>query len=229
MLVPLSLLIFAAAPAPKTWTFKTSTSPKVSVSNISGSISVESTSGDQVLVEAKVLGSESSPWTVEAESSGDEVKVRACCGACNEHPSNCGSSRDPVEIIVKAPEKSALRLKSVAASINVRGIKGSESLKSVSGPIEVAGTGNELELHSVSGDIKLTAASIEDTKIRTGSGDVHLKLPKSPDVKVRLKTVSGRLNKAEHPLGTAERVFGKGSKEIDIHTVSGSVDTDPTI
>ena len=229
MLVPLFLLIFTAAPAPKTWTFKTSANPRILVSNISGSISVEATTGDQVLVEAKVVGAEISPWTVEASSSGDEVSVRACCGACGEHTSNCGSNHDRVEITVKAPEKSVLRLKSVAASINVRGIKGSESIKSVSGPIEVAGTGNELELHSVSGDIKLTAAAIENTKIHTVSGDVQIKLPKSPDVKVRLKSVSGRLNKASRLLGTTERVLGKGSKEIDIHTVSGSVDTDPTI
>src|SRR5262249_15761691 len=129
----------------------------------------------------------------------------------------------------KAPEKSTLRLKAISASINVRGIKGSETIKSVSGPIEVAGTRNELEWHSVSGAIKLTAASIEKTKIHTVSGDVQIKLPNSPDVKVRPKTVSGRLNKASRVLGTTERVFGKGSKEIEIHTVSGSVDTDPTI
>jgi len=229
MLVPLSLLIFAATPTPKTWTFKTSASPHVSVSNVAGSITVEGTTGDQVLVEAKVMGDENSPWTVEANASGDEVTVRSCCGTCEEHHSTCQSNHDRVDITVKAPAKSALRLKSVTASINVRGIKGSESIKSVSGPIEVAGTGNELEFHSVSGDIKLTATSIDNTKIHTVSGDVQIKLPASPDVKVRLKSVSGRLNKTSHLLGTTERVFGKGSKEIEIHTVSGSVDTDPTI
>jgi hypothetical protein len=228
MLAFVSLVVLAAAPAPNNWDFRTGPTPKVSVSNVAGSVSIEGTSGDHVMVEAKVVGDENSPWTVEAHADGDEVKVRACCGNCGERGS-CNSNHDHVEITLKVPEKSALRLKTVSSSVNVRGVKGSESIHSVSGPIEVAGTGNQLELHSVSGTIKVSPSAIDNANIHTVSGDVQLKLPASPDVKVRLRTVSGRLNKEGRTLGSTERVFGKGTKEIDIHTVSGSVETDPTI
>lgn len=226
MLAVVALVALAAAPAPKSWDFKTGPTPKVSVSNVAGSISVEGTSGDHVLVEAKVVGDENSPWIVEARADGDEVKVRACCGTCGEK-GNCQSSHDEVVFNLKVPEKSALRLKAVSSSVNVRGVKGSESIHSVSGPIEVAGTGNELELHSVSGSIKVSPSAVENANIHTISGDVQLKLPTNPDVKVRLRTVSGRLNKEGRGFGTTERIFGKGTKEIDIHTVSGSVETEP--
>src|SRR6266849_2126735 len=198
MLALVSLVLLAAAPAPKTWDFKTGPTPKVSVSNVAGSVSIEGTSGDHVMVEAKVVGDENSPWIVEAHADGNEVKVRACCGSCDERGS-CHSNHDHVELTLKVPEQSALRLKTVSSSVNVRGVKGSESIHSVSGAIEVAGTGKELEL------------------------------PASPDVTVSLKTVSGSLNKEGRTLGRTEKVFGKGTKEIDIHTVSGSVETDPTI
>ena len=219
MLAFVSLVLLAAAPAPKNWDFKTGPTPKVSVSNVAGSVSIEGTSGDHVMVEAKVIGDESSPWTVEAHAAGNEVKVRA-----GDH-----SNHDHVELTLKVPEKSALRLKTVSSSVNVRGVKGSESIHSVSGAIEVAGTGNELELHSVSGQIKVSPSAIDNSNIHTVSGDVQLKLPASPDVKVRLRTVSGRLNNEGRTLGRSEKVFGKGTKEIDIHTVSGSAETDPTI
>jgi hypothetical protein len=49
----------------------------VSVSNVAGSVSIEGTSGDHVMVEAKVVGDENSPWIVEAHADGNEVKVRA--------------------------------------------------------------------------------------------------------------------------------------------------------
>jgi hypothetical protein len=225
-----SLVLLAAAPAPKSWDFKTGPTPKVSVSNVAGSVSIEGTSGDHVMVEAKVVGDENSPWMVEAHADGNEVKVRACCGSCEGRSGgSCDSNHEKVEINLKVPEQSALRLKTVSATVNVRGVKGSESIHSVSGAIEVAGTGNELKLHSVSGPIKLSPSAIENANIHTVSGDVQLKLPASPDVKVRLKTVSGRLNKEGRTLGHTEKVFGKGTKEIDIHTVSGSVETDPTI
>jgi len=228
MLAFVSLVLLAAAPAPKSWDFKTGPTPKVSVSNVAGSVSIEGTSGDHVMVEAKVVGDENSPWIVEAHADGNEVKVRACCGSCDERGS-CHSNHDHVELTLKVPEQSALRLKTVSSSVNVRGVKGSESIHSVSGAIEVAGTGKELELHSVSGSIKVSPSAIDNANIHTVSGDVQLKLPASPDVTVRLKTVSGRLNKEGRTLGRTEKVFGKGTKEIDIHTVSGSVETDPTI
>jgi putative adhesin len=228
MLAFVSLIVLAAAPAPKSWDFKTGPTPKVSVSNVAGSITIEGTSGDHVMVEATVVGDENSPWIVEARADGNEVKVRACCGSCDEKE-NCSSNHDQVVFNLKVPEQSALRLKAVSSSVNVRGVKGSESIHSVSGAIEVAGTGKELELHSVSGPIKVSPSAIDNANIHTVSGDVQLKLPASPDVKVRLKTVSGRLNKEGRTLGSTEKVFGKGTKEIDIHTVSGSVETDPTI
>jgi len=229
MLAFVSLVLLAAAPAPKSWDFKTGTTPKVSVSNVAGSVSIEGTSGDHVLVEAKVVGDENSPWIVEAHADENEVKVRACCGSCGERSGSCNSNHDHVVLNLKVPEQSALRLKTVSSSVNVRGVKGSESIHSVSGTIEVARTGKELELHSVSGLIKVAPSAIDNANIHTVSGDVQLKLPASPDVKVRLKTVSGRLNKEGRTLGRTEKVFGKGTKEIDIHTVSGSVETDPAI
>src|SRR6266852_5231784 len=169
MLALVSLVLLAAAPAPKTWDFKTGPTPKVSVSNVAGSVSIEGTSGDHVMVEAKVVEDENSPWIVEAQADGNEVKVRTCCGSCDER-GNCHSNHDHVVLNLKVPEQSALRLKTVSSSVNVRGVKGSESIHSVSGAIEVAGTGKELELHSVSGPIKVSPKEID---IHTVSGSVE--------------------------------------------------------
>ncbi len=226
MPVVLLLLTLAATPNPQTWTFKTGAHAKVSVSNIAGAISVEGVSGDQVTVEANIVGDADSRWTVDAKSEGENVRVRACCGSCDEEDQHCGPNGSRVEFKLKVPEESALTVKAVSSAISVRGVKGSEKVHSVSGGIEISGSRAPLEVHNVSGAVKLAPQRVAASEVRTVSGDVQIALPASPDAKVTLRTVSGSLN-GRHSMGTTETVFGNGTNEIQVKSVSGSVQTDP--
>src|SRR5258707_786147 len=58
MLAFVSLVLLAAAPAPKSWDFKTGPTPKVSVSNVAGSVSIE------------VPSIETEPATLETDTLG---------------------------------------------------------------------------------------------------------------------------------------------------------------
>jgi len=226
MPVALLLLTLAAIPNPQTWTFKTGAHAKVSVSNVAGTISVEGISGDQVMVEANIVGDADSRWAVDAKSDGENVRVRACCGSCDEDDHHCGPNMGRVEFKLKVPEESALTVKAVSSAISVRGVRGSEKIHSVSGGIDVSGSRAPLEIHNVSGAVKLAPQQVASTEVHTVSGDVQIALPARPDAKVTLRTVSGSLN-GKRSMGSRETVFGKGTNEIKVKSVSGSVETDP--
>jgi hypothetical protein len=220
------LFVLAASPAPQSWKFQTGRSPQVNVSNVDGSISVQAVPGVEVSVEATVVGDDHG-WTVDVKQEGSVVQARACCGSCDSHPSGrCESGK--VQFVLKVPPDTKLDVRAVSSDVTVDGLSGAQSIRTVSGRIEDRGSAASLDVHSVSGAVTLTPKTIAETKVRTVSGDVHLKLPHDADAKVQLSTVSGKLNGKSVGMGKfTDASFGKGTIAMNIHTVSGSVEAQP--
>jgi hypothetical protein len=225
MSVPIVFVLLAASPA-QNWKFKVGATPEVRVANIAGSIAVQGGSGDEVIVDATIVG-EPSEWTVDVKQEGSEVHARACCGPCDSH-SNEGCRSGKVDFVLNVPSQSKLTIKSVASEVKVDGVAGAQTIKSVSGQIEDSGSASSLDVHSVSGTISLSPKAVGRTDIHTVSGDVKIKLPANPDAKVQLSTVSGKLNGQPAELGKrSEASYGPGTVAMNIRTVSGSVETQP--
>src|SRR5262245_1991956 len=123
----LTLALAATAAQPQIWTFKTGPKADVTISNVSGAISVEGIKGDEVKVEATVAGDASSEWTAEAKAEGEKVRVRACCGPCGTEHHNC-KGKGGVEFKLSVPEKSSLHVNAVSSAITVRGTSGAEDI-----------------------------------------------------------------------------------------------------
>jgi DUF4097 and DUF4098 domain-containing protein YvlB len=226
MNVPIVLFILAASSAPQSWKFKTGASPTVTVSNVDGSISVQAGSGDEVSVEATITETEDNPWTVDVKQEGSEIHAKACCGSCESHQG--GNCSGKVHFALRVPSDARLHVRAVSADVAVEGIRGPQSIKTVSGKIEDRGSASSLDVHSVSGHVTLSPKTVAETKVRTVSGNVSLKLPANPDAKVQLSTVSGKLNGKSVEIGrSTEASFGKGTVAMNIHTVSGSVEAQP--
>jgi|GEM_PF-1915411 len=221
------LLVLAASATPQSWKFKTGASPQVSVSNVDGSISVRAAPGDEVSVEATVIGDEANGWTVDVKQDGSEVQARACCGTCDAlQGGRCGSGK--VQFVLSVPPDSKLDVRAVSSNVTVEGLSGAQSIRTVSGKIEDRGSAASLEVHSVSGAVTLTPKALAQTQVHTVSGDVHLELPPHADARVQLSTVSGKLNGKSVGIGKfTDASFGKGTVAMNIHTVSGSVEAQP--
>jgi hypothetical protein len=221
------LFVLAASPAPQSWKFKTGATPTVIVSNVDGSISVQAAPGEEVSVEATVVGGEDDGWKVDVKQEGSEVRVRACCGSCDTHQGDrCQSGK--VDFVLRVPPATNLKAHAVSSGISVTGLSGQQSIRTVSGKIDDRGSASSLDVHSVSGNVTLSPKALAETQVRTVSGDVQLNLPENPDAMVHLSTVSGTLNGKSVGLGkSADTSFGKGTVAMNIHTVSGSVEARP--
>lgn len=218
------LLVLAAAPAPQSWQFQTDGSPKVSISNVNGSVRVEAAEGKTVSVEATQEGSEAerAKFPIEVEQDGDEVTVRMCCGSCGKSFSNCNH---PVatHFVVKVPRDASLEVASVEAPVTVSGVAGDQELSVVSGNLSVKGSRGDLEVSAVSGNVELAPEALKDTEVSTVSGDVKLKLPRGAGAKVEFSSVGGRFNGRGVSLGSTEKQYGNGEHDVEVSTVSGEL------
>ncbi|WP_257456409.1 DUF4097 domain-containing protein [Archangium lipolyticum] len=219
------LLVLAAAPASQSWKFETDGSPKVSISNVSGSVRVEAADGKTVSVEVKQEGDEAerARFPVEVEQDGDEVSVRLCCGDA------CGTLRgckDPVatHFVVKVPRDSSLEVSSVEAPVKVSGVAGEQEVSVVSGDVSIEGSRGELEVAAVSGNVKLTPEVLADTEVSTVSGDVKLKLPRGAGANVEYSSVGGHFNGRGVSLGSSKQRYGNGEHDVAVSSVSGALD-----
>jgi DUF4097 and DUF4098 domain-containing protein YvlB len=190
MRVPLTVVLLAActsaaqADAPRSWKFATGPSADVTVENVSGKIEVKAIAGNEVQVDAVVVGgteADRARWAVEAQGSGPTVKVRARCG---EDGHGC-NSRAHVEITVKAPAGSRLSAHGVSSDLTVAGVTGDLRAETTSGDVRVAG-GRTVSIRTVSGNVHLDGAS--DATIQSVSGDMVLR---GVQRESRLNSVSG--------------------------------------
>ena len=219
------LLILAATPAPQSWQFETDGTPKVSVSNINGSIQVEAVNGKTVSVEATQKGGETerARYPIQVEQDGDEVTVRMCCGSCQKKISNCNNPPE-THFVVKVPRDSTLEAASVNAPVKVSGVAGAQEVSVVSGDVSVKGSRGKLEVSAVSGNVELVPEALADTEVSTVSGNVKLKLPKGAGANVEFSSVGGSFNGRSVNLGSTEQKYGNGEHDVEVSTVGGALD-----
>ncbi|HYO54206.1 DUF4097 family beta strand repeat-containing protein [Archangium sp.] len=219
------LLILAATPAPQSWKLETDGTPKVSVSNINGSIRVDAVDGKTVSVEATQKGGEAerAQFPLEVKQDGDEVTVRLCCGSCAKKMSTCNNPPE-THFVVKVPRDSSLEVSSVGAPVKVSGVAGEQEVSVVNGDVSVKGSRGKLEVTSVNGNVELVPEALSDTEVSTVSGNVKLKLPRGAGANVDFSAVGGSFNGRGVSLGSTEQQYGNGEHDVDVSTVSGALD-----
>jgi hypothetical protein len=220
------LLVLAAAPATQSWQFDTSATPKVNVANINGSVRVEATEGKSVSVEAKQEGSEEqrAKFPLEVKQEGEEVSVRLCCGgSCSSKTTSC---RDPVvtHFVLKVPRGTSLEVSTVNAEVKTSGVAGSQEVSVVNGSVSLKGSRGEVEVSAVNGEVELAPEALADTEVSTVSGAVKMKLPRGAGANVEFSSVGGHFNGRAVSLGSTEQRYGNGEHDVDVSTVSGSLD-----
>jgi DUF4097 and DUF4098 domain-containing protein YvlB len=143
---------------------------RVTITNVSGNITVTGGSGDEVSIDA----------VKHARDSGDMSSVQIVVderpGRVEIHPEYPSRARASVDFTLTVPSSAAVEAKSVSGNIRITGVQGAVRAENVSGDITTAST-PKLELaKTVSGDVDLTDARAEsDLAIGSMSGNVHVK------------------------------------------------------
>ena len=198
---------------------------RVSVDNVSGTITV--TGWDQASVHVKgTLGPNTEPLVFEVSDGTTRIVVKPKRSARN--------SGDGV-LVIQVPKQSRVEVDTVSADIHVKDILGAVDLHTVSGGVDASGISGDLGLESVSGTIQAEAGS-RTLRCSSVSGNVRIsgKLPS----RVEMESVSGGIGydgglgkggelKAETVSGSIEiRLPAAISAEFDVSTFSGAITSD---
>ena len=216
---------------------------EVYVSNISGSITINGWSRNEVEVSGE-LGRNVEELIFERDGDKVTIKVKV--------PRNSGRGIESV-LNIQVPEGSSIDVGTVSADIEVEDVHGEQKLNTVSGDIETEGGMSDITAAAVSGDIEVDGQRQEaETRANTVSGDVTLfrvagtvsAESVSGDVivdegsfdRVGLNTVNGEILfqaqlrdggklKAETVNGDADLEFADGvSGRFEIDTFNGDID-----
>ncbi len=216
---------------------------QVSVSNISGSITVNGWSRNEVEVTGE-LGRNVEELIFER--SGDKITIKV------KVPRNSGRGIE-TDLEIQVPEGSSIDVGTVSADIEVEDVRGELKLNTVSGDIDTEGGETDISAGAVSGDIEISGQRKEaETRANTVSGDVTLfrvagiaaAESVSGDVivdegsfsRVSLNTVNGEILfqgelrddgklKAETVNGSVDLDFAEGvSGRFEVDTFNGDID-----
>jgi len=215
----------------------------VNVSNISGSITVNGWSRNEVEVTGE-LGRNVEELVFER--SGDKITIKV------KVPRNSGRGIES-DLEIQVPENSSIDVGTVSADIEVEDVRGELKLNTVSGDIDTEGGESDISAGAVSGDIEISGQRKEaETRANTVSGDVTLfrvagmasAESVSGDViidegsfdRVGLNTVNGEVIfraqlrddgklKAETVNGSVDLEFAEGvSGRFEVDTFNGDID-----
>lgn len=173
----------------------------VSIENTAGSVVVRGWSDDEVEVSGD-LGDEVEELVFERDGNVVKVHVRT------RGRSSRGIDSD---LVVRVPERSAVRIGGVSLDIEVAGVRGTQRLSTVSGDVASRAFEADVDIESVSGDIDVQGdGGSARTHVNTVSGDIDVA---GLAGEIEITTVSGDLS-----------VSGGRWSRIAANTTSGDFD-----
>ncbi len=230
-------------------TYTLSPGGTISVSNVSGDISVVGHTGSNIHVTAYREGRDKDMVEIEDQSTADSIVLRA------RYPRDGGRYDASVRFVLQVPRGSHYRFdsittvsgdvsitdvageidaKSVSGDVEVKQCEGGIHAATVSGDVTVLNSVGGVTARSVSGDLEVAIADTEGARelsFTTTSGDVAVRVPAQLDADVQLSTFSGSLA-TDFPLTVEERenhgkkafgILGSGAVRLKATSLSGSV------
>jgi len=233
----LGILLYSAFATASGWaqdfhkTYALGPGGQISISNISGDVSISGYKGDTVLIDGYKSGPDKNSVTVEDSSSATRIELRV------QYPEH-GHSNASISFEVKVPqsvEYNFERVGSISGNISVVGVKGRVLAKCVSGNVEVKGISGIVSAESISGNVDVEILNLSgsgEMKFSSVSGNVSVRAPANLSADIDMSTLSGSL-KSDFPIEILERRYGpgrsahgrlgSGASSLRIRSVSGRV------
>jgi len=208
---------------------------QVTISNISGSITVTAGSGEDATIDAVKRGrgnrSQLDRVNIVIEERTGRVDVRTEYGRAG-FPDRFFGRDVSVDYTVVVPDGASVDLKSISGGVTVTGVKGSVRVQSVSGDVTATGTlrvefaktvsgdvnlsgisfDGDLTASSISGNVRATGLKARSLDVNTVSGDVSLR--DAACERVNARSISGGIEYS----GSLER-----NGRYDVNSHSGGV------
>lgn len=243
----LSMIACSAIAAPVTeersWTETyavTSSSPRLEVSNIWGSVEVRVGPPGRITASITELRSapdqarfgrsqESLKLDVKADASGVSFVVGAPSRHW-QHRNDCRDCRVDYQFRIEVPPGAVVDVGTVMdGKVDIQGVAGTIRASNVNGPISATGVRDCEAVNSVNGPITMTysRAPLQDCRIETVNGDVTLTVPAETGLDVRLDLFNGKAT-SELPVSpfelpaTVEKIVEDNRTRFRIQQMAGA-------
>lgn len=232
------------------WTGNVPSGHWLRVRNVSGSMHVQASNGNEVVVEAHKRWRHGDPAevriTVDKGSDGD-VLICALFGnesSCDDEGYHSHSHHHhgwddddndvSVEFTIQLPKGVNIGTSTVNGGVTVDGATGKVEANTVNGSVEAATAGGPVEASTVNGDVLVHMQSTSDAQhleYSTVNGSVTVYLPNALNADIELSTVNGSFH-SDYPLALSGRIdphhlhatIGSGGPRVRCSTVNGSID-----
>ncbi len=208
--------------------FETGKDPYLDITNFAGSVTVSSGEGDTIQIVATKRALRSSALDriyVDMTEERGRITVRT------SKADNLGNAHVALEIV--APSGTELSLRTGAGDINVRDSSGSIDAYTGAGTVRLARVAGPVRLETGAGEIEYHGTPVGRCSFETGAGEIRLRLPADPDVRVDLAVGWGSIDLGYDVDGSSSArsvtgVIGDGSQAtIYAHTGVGSISVWP--
>ena len=195
---------------------------EIEIEWIAGEVEIECYDGSEIVFSETSAEQLSERQTMRYLVKDGELEIRCCESKTVQLPEKTLTVQIPASLIADELEADV-----VSASLTARGVQAREiKLESVSGNICADGlTAEKLQIDTVSGIAEILRCDVaRKLKIDTVSGNAAMQLAASATgFTLKFETVSGSVH-CDVPVTTSRKsmVYGDGSLEIEMESVSGS-------
>jgi hypothetical protein len=213
-------------------TYQLSPGARVELSNINGSIDVDTVDGNAAELRITSYSHDANPRKLAVEQTASSLAVRGEARRKGDWD-NMNFDNTSYRVVLKLPRRVELTVVGASGDVRVGELEGSIRLSNVSGSVGVAQAAGSAEVSQVSGSVNLKMAKLGAGGVRVGgvSGKVSLRF--MDDVNADLQTtgikgkvyvelanvsVQGEMNRAHF-----RARIGTGGVPINISDVTGSV------
>jgi len=219
-------------------TYPLSGNGRVSVSNINGSITIETWDAEQVKIEVVKTADTKERLNdaeVKIESDRDSFEVRTEYGKLKNRDGWNRTTKLVVDYRLTVPRNAVLdEIETVNGSINVTDAYNVTKAKAVNGQVRGTGLRGTAELSTVNGQVIADFDQIDGTgtiELNTVNGQVNLTLPSDVNATVKADTVNGKIaNEFGLPVRKGKYIgrdlygrIGSGQTNIKLNSINGEL------
>lgn len=213
-------------------TYSVSASPRISLTNINGSVELSGWDRNEVQVLATKHANTQEKLArlqIVVNASNDSVNIKT------ELPSGTNNNPGSVDYEIRVPRGASLdKIDTVNGSVEVSGVKGNVKVSSVNGRVVGRGLAADMEFSTVNGVVDCEAADLSGShrvKLSTVNGKVELTLPRDANARLTASTVNGHISndlgldvKRHFPVGSnLDSTLGSGAARVELSSVNGAI------
>lgn len=218
-------------------TYDIGDTPRLSISNTNGSVTVQTHDSPRITVRAErtvqAVTDEGARELLAATTINEDVQGSSVSLTTRRPPSFSMGQQAEVRYDVRVPRGASVAVRTTNGALLLEGVQGVVELETVNGRVRGARLGHVQRAETVNGSIDLSLDQVprQGATIETVNGSVELTIPAATAATLAVRTVNGgisvdgftRVDERERRRRRYDGALNGGGPDLRVETVNGSV------